>query len=130
MLALLERSLPGTGERLPEVLIAVPLHEERAKQRGFDQADWLASRLARRLGMRYLRARRVRSTPTQRGLSRKRRRTNLDGAFAIDTPLPYRVAILDDVMTTGATLDALGKACQSAGATHVEVWAVARTPMT
>ncbi|WP_269090058.1 ComF family protein [Aidingimonas lacisalsi] len=129
LLSLLQGALTTGGDVLPEALVAVPLHEQRARERGFDQADWLGSRLAQRLGMRYIKARRLRSTPTQRGLSREQRRANLKSAFVIDTSLPASVAILDDVMTTGATLDALGQACLEAGADHVEAWAVARTPM-
>ncbi|MCA1768746.1 MAG: ComF family protein, partial [Halomonas sp.] len=76
-----------------------------------------------------VRARRRRNTPTQRGLGREERRRNLSGAFVIDAALPPRVVLVDDVMTTGATLDALAVACRAAGAEQVEAWAIARTPL-
>ncbi|WP_232340876.1 ComF family protein [Bisbaumannia pacifica] len=116
---------------LPPVaaLVAVPLHDRRARRRGFDQADWLARRLARRLELPWIEARRVRDTPSQRGLDRPARRANLRRAFRIDSALPARVALVDDVMTTGATLEALALACRRAGAETVEAWAMARTPL-
>ncbi|MBD3896132.1 ComF family protein [Halomonas sp. ML-15] len=127
LLALLEYQLRGV-ERLPEVLVAVPLHPRRARQRGFDQVAWLAERLARRLALPLVKARRLRHTPTQVGLSRRARQANLKGAFAVDQPLPGHIAILDDIITTGATCEALAQACVAQGASLIEVWAVARTP--
>ncbi|SDG39682.1 comF family protein [Onishia taeanensis] len=120
---------PAVGS-LPGAVIPVPLHPLRARERGFDQADWLGRRLARRLGVPCMTAQRIRMTPTQRGLSRKARRANLRNAFTIERPLPAHVVLLDDVMTTGATFEALAKACRAAGAQRIEAWAVARTPMT
>lgn len=128
LLALLATAQSERDVPTPEALLAVPLHPERARGRGFDQAGWLASRLARRLGVPTIRARRRRDTPSQRGLGRRERRANLRSAFEVPTRLPPRVALLDDVMTTGATLEALAEACRRAGAEHIEAWAVARTP--
>lgn len=125
-----QRLLTGEPTALPQALISVPLHPRRARQRGFDQADWLAVRLGKRLGIPHLRARRWRMTPTQRGLNRQERQVNLRGAFHVEHPLPARVALIDDVMTTGATFEALTHACLIAGAQQVEVWAVARTART
>ncbi|QTF91487.1 phosphoribosyltransferase family protein, partial [Halomonas sp. BM-2019] len=113
----------------PQAVVPVPLHPRRARERGFDQAEWLARRLARRLEVPLRRARRVRHTPSQRGLDRAERRANLRDAFRVEAALPPRVVLLDDVMTTGATLDALAAACRRAGAAEVEAWAVARTPL-
>ncbi|GEK72233.1 amidophosphoribosyltransferase [Halomonas halophila] len=112
----------------PQALIAVPLHPRRARERGFDQGRWLAERLAARLEVPLILARRTKDTPSQRGLGRRGRRGNLRGAFEMPQALPPRVALLDDVMTTGATLDALARACRRAGAEEVEAWAIARTP--
>lgn len=126
LVALLETRLADT--RRPEALIAVPLHPNRARQRGFNQAEWLGRRLAPRLGVPLRFARRLGDTPSQRGLDRSERRCNLKDGFDVAGPLPGRVALLDDVMTTGATLDALAQACRRAGAEEVEAWAVARTP--
>ncbi|CBV42055.2 ComF family protein [Halomonas elongata] len=127
MLALLEDAL--RDKPCPQALLAVPLHPRRARQRGFDQARWLAERLSARLDIPLVVAQRRRDTPSQRGLDRKRRRGNLRAAFRVETALPPEVALLDDVMTTGATLDALARACHQAGAERVEAWAVARTPL-
>ncbi|MDR5907329.1 ComF family protein [Franzmannia qiaohouensis] len=127
LLALLEHQL-RSAEQLPEALVAVPLHPRRARERGFDQVAWLAERLARRLGLPLVKAQRLRHTPSQVGLSRKARRHNLKGAFSVEQTLPAHVAILDDIVTTGATCEALARACQARGATLIEIWAVARTP--
>jgi ComF family protein len=129
---LLELFELGQGQQTlawPEALIPVPLHPKRARERGFDQADWLARRLAARHGLRLYRAQRRHHTPSQRGLDRTERFGNLRDAFVIPGALPERVALLDDVMTTGATLDALARACLAAGAREVEAWALARTPL-
>ncbi len=129
LLELFELGLEQRMLTWPEALIPVPLHPKRARERGFDQADWLARRLAARHGLRLYRAQRRHHTPSQRGLDRTERFGNLRGAFVIPAALPERVALLDDVMTTGATLDALAQACLAAGAREVEAWALARTPL-
>ena len=129
LLALLEAGLTAEALGWPEAILPVPLHPQRARERGFDQAGWLARRLARRLGVPLVRAERHRDTPSQRGLDRDERRRNVQAAFRVEAPLPARVALLDDVMTTGATLNALALACRRAGARELEAWAVARTPL-
>nr|WP_227368657.1 ComF family protein [Halomonas sp. M20] len=123
----LQRLLP---HELPQALIAVPRHPLRAREFGFDQALWITQHLARRLEIHCLVARRARRTPTQRGLDRSARLRNVQDAFAIDVALPAHVAVVDDIMTTGASLDGLAKACSIAGASRVEAWAAARTPLT
>lgn len=130
---LLERSSEEPGDArqvspMPEALVAVPVHPERARQRGFDQAQWLTRQLARRLGIPCCVARRRRDDGSQRGLDRRQRRHNLRHAFVVDGRLPQHIALVDDVMTTGATLDSLARACRRHGACHVEAWALARTP--
>ncbi|MFQ3788255.1 ComF family protein [Halomonas sp. A29] len=129
LLELLELGLPPEALTWPEALIPVPLHPRRARERGFDQADWLARRLAARHGLRLAYAVRRQHTRSQRGLDRAERYRNLRDGFEVRGSLPPRVALLDDVMTTGATLDALAQACLAAGASEVEAWAVARTPL-
>ncbi len=130
LLALLEDALVAEVHAWPQALVAVPLHPRRSRERGFDQAGWLARRLGRRLGVLCLDAERRRDTPSQRGLDRRERRVNLRHAFRVSERLPPRVVVIDDVMTTGATLEALAQACRAAGAEEVEAWAVARTPPT
>ncbi len=129
LLELFELGLSPEALAWPEALIPVPLHPRRARERGFDQADWLARRLALRHGLALTRAQRRQHTRSQRGLDRAERYRNLRGGFVVKGTLPSRVALLDDVMTTGATLDALAQACLAAGAREVEAWAVARTPL-
>lgn len=128
LLELMEEGLPPAVRGWPEALVPVPLHPRRARERGFDQARWLAARLGRQLRCPLVLAQRARDTRTQRGLDRGERRRNLRGAFRLPVGLPRRVALVDDVMTTGATLDALAMACRQAGAEEVQAWAVARTP--
>ncbi len=128
LMELFMSSLPEAAVRHPQALMPVPLHRQRARERGFDQAEWLARRVARRLGLPLCLAQRCQATPTQRGLGRDERFRNLQQAFRVEGPLPSRLTLIDDVMTTGATLDALAAACLAAGATEVEVWAFARTP--
>ena len=130
LVSLMNESLAGLErEQLPELLIALPRHRQRAREQGFDPGPWLTERLAARLGLPWYQPRRLHATPSQRGLDRLARRRNLKGAFAVETALPERIALVDDVMTTGASLDALAVACRGAGARHVEAWAVARTPL-
>lgn len=128
LVALLEESLPAARRAWPEALVPVPLHTRRARERGFDQAHWLARRLAQHIDRPLYSARRWRDTRSQRGLDRDERQGNLRNAFVVDIALPRRVVLLDDVMTTGSTLEALARACREAGAEQVEAWAVARTP--
>lgn len=117
-------------EAMPDVLIGLPRHPRRAREFGFDQALWLTHYLSRRLGIPQVTAHRVRHTPTQRGLDRQARQHNLRDAFRVDAPLKGRVAVVDDIMTTGASLSALAEACLATGADEVQAWAIARTPPT
>ncbi|HSG88082.1 MAG TPA: ComF family protein [Pseudomonadales bacterium] len=113
------------------MLVPVPLHFRRRWQRGFDQAALLALHLSRACGrpLAGRGVRRVRATAAQSGLDRRARRANLAGAFAVAPGcLAAHVILVDDVMTSGATLEALARACRRAGARRVEAWVFARTP--
>lgn len=115
---------------LPDLLLPMPLHPRRLGERGFNQAVEIGRALSRRLGVPLAIAgcRRGRDTPAQAGLDLKARRRNLRGAFACEPVLAgRRVALLDDVMTSGASLDELARAVRQAGAAEVEAWVVART---
>ncbi|MCS6786758.1 MAG: ComF family protein [Thiobacillaceae bacterium] len=119
-----------TRTDLPAAIVPMPLHPQRLKARGFNQAVEIGRRLARRLGLPLLvdACHRVRDTPAQVGLDVQARRRNLRGAFACDEGLRgLRVALLDDVMTSGASLNELARAARRAGAAHIEAWACART---
>ena len=117
------------GIRWPDALVALPLAPSRQLARGFDQAAEIARRVARITGVTYVSGlRRTRDTSAQAALPWKERARNVRGAFAADPSLGgKRIAIVDDVMTTGATLASATGEVLRAGALAVEVWAVART---
>lgn len=129
---------PWLGTRLSklahggwDVLLPVPLHARRLGERGFNQALELARPLAKAWGVPVAPrlARRVKLTPAQAGLSARERARNLRAAFQVTGDVSgLRVAVVDDVMTTGATLDALARALKAAGAARVDNLVVARTP--
>jgi ComF family protein len=125
---LLARHLVERSTR-PDVVIPVPLAPNRYRERGFNQARELARPLCASMGL-SLRSDlvvRQRETREQAGLDRKERRKNTRDAFALVKPLHARhVAIVDDVVTTGSTVNELSKALRRAGAEWIEVWAVAR----
>jgi ComF family protein len=113
------------------VVVPVPLHVDRLRERGYDQAALLAHALARAAGLPVaVRAlRRIRPTPAQTTLDAATRRSNLRGAFASNARAPAPVIVLvDDVLTTGATADACARTLRSAGAARVVVVTVGRTP--
>ena len=126
--ALAERAPPARPERL----ICVPLHRERLRERGYNQALELAKPLARalRIPLDANALIRLRNTSAQTGLDAKARRRNLHAAFAVaaNATLPAHVAILDDVMTTGTTLRECARVLRRAGVERVDVWALARAP--
>ncbi|HEX6999375.1 MAG TPA: ComF family protein [Gammaproteobacteria bacterium] len=113
-----------------DALVPVPLHPVRLRERGYNQAVEIARPLAARFRLPLLHGiARRRATPPQTGLDARARARNVRGAFAVRRPLDHlRVAIVDDVFTTGATLRALAAALRAAGAADVEAWAVAHTP--
>lgn len=122
------RSLLQEGGLENAAIVGVPGQRDRTRERGFDHVAWLAGRLGSGLGLPVYTAIRQRETPTQRGLDRRARQRNVKAAFAVNFELPEVVIALDDVMTTGATLDSLAKTCRQAGATRVVGFACARTP--
>jgi ComF family protein len=112
---------------LPGAIIPVPLHRSRLRSRGYNQALELASPLARHLGLPMLGCLwRSRRTTAQTDLDALARRGNLRDAFSVTGRVPPHVAVLDDVMTTGATMEACTRALLAAGATTVDAWALAR----
>jgi len=126
---LMERVAVRPPAEWPDLLLSMPLHPRRLSERGFNQAALIAERLARRMDRphRPHLARRIRDTPPQVGLGQAERRRNPRGAFECDSSLSgQRIALIDDVMTTGASLDSLARAARAAGARSVEAWVVAR----
>ncbi len=126
---LVELMLVNKPDLLGSALLPVPMHHQRARERGFNQAYWLAEQLARRTGLELLNAECHKLVASQRTLNRQERAANLRGAFSIKGPLPAHITLIDDVVTTGATTNALARVAQKAGAMHVDIWAVARTPL-
>jgi ComF family protein len=113
----------------PQALVPVALHRQRLRQRGYDQALELARPLADTLQLPCLPVlQRQRATRPQSELDAAQRRGNLRGAFAVSTTVPAHVALVDDVMTTGATLHAAARALRRAGAQRVDAWICARVP--
>ena len=115
---------------LPDCIIPMPLYPAKLRKRGFNQSQLLAAGVARRLGLELLphACRRVRDTPSQSALPWKERKKNVRNAFCCDADLTgRRVALVDDVLTTGASLSALAEAVQKRGAVEISAWVVART---
>lgn len=112
----------------PELLIPVPLHRGRLRERGFNQAVELARPVSKRLGvpLDLGNCQRLQSTASQSGLSRKARIINVRGAFVVAGEIRGHVAIVDDVMTTGSTAHELTQSLLKAGAERVDVWVCAR----
>ena len=115
---------------LPQRLVALPLAQERQRERGYNQAFEIALVLAREWRIPLLRGgvHRHVAAPPQAALPWSERAKNVRGAFACELRLEgLSVAVVDDVMTTGASLAELAKTLKRAGAARVENWVVART---
>jgi ComF family protein len=117
------------GRTRPDCVVALPLAAARQRDRGFNQAREIAVRVARGTGLPLAAPlARITAGPPQTALPWAERRRNVRGAFAVRAPVRgARIALVDDVMTTGATLAEASRALLAAGAEHVECWVVART---
>ncbi len=114
---------------LPALIIPVPLHSTRLQQRGFNQAQLLACEISKRLNlpMTLTLCQRSVATDAQMGMDKATRKRNLKGAFSLNRPVTAkRVVLVDDVMTTGSTLNALASVLKGAGVEEVGVWVCAR----
>ena len=130
---------------LPQIIIPVPLHLERLRERGFNQSLEIAKYLRRklpckdRMPINQQLVQRFIATPNQQGLTAIERKRNLRGAFQLSESLQKNaqnpdnaitgkhIALLDDVVTTASTVDEISRVLLEAGAKEVHIWAVART---
>lgn len=129
---LLLEHLRAQVEHWPELIVPMPLHPSRLRRRGFNQALEIARPLAHSLGIPLYAGicERIRNTLQQSELPASRRAANVRNAFRMRASLPAKhVAIVDDVVTTGATVNELARLLRRNGAETVQVWAVARTPV-
>ncbi|HEY9036301.1 MAG TPA: ComF family protein [Pseudomonadales bacterium] len=114
----------------PKAIVPVPQHWQRSLIRGFNPAEGIARQLGRALNLPMIAhaLQRIRATPQQQGLSARERRRNLKGAFAVRAPLPAHIALVDDVVTTGSTAEAICRLLRQQGVERIELWCLARTP--
>lgn len=115
---------------LPEILIPVPLHKNRQRERGYNQSLEFASRAGKLLGITVnsTLCRRVINTERQSSLPMKTRKNNVKGAFKLSYSNPFDyAAIVDDVITTGSTVNEIASLLKKSGCRRVDVWAIART---
>lgn len=113
------------------VVMPVPLHYQRWKERGFNQSMILAKWIAKKMGATCLDGlKKIAPTQAQSTLSRRARLRNLRGSFAWNSAVtcPSRVLLVDDVFTTGATLEACSRILRRAGVREVYGWTLFRTP--
>lgn len=119
-----------TIEPPPDVLIPVPLHSKRLRQRGYNQSLELAKCISKHTGipLDYYACKRIKNTLPQTTLYGDERQTNLVGAFTVERLKPQwrHIVLVDDVMTTGSTVTELALVFKKAGVQRVDVWCCAR----
>jgi len=117
-------------KRFPDIIIPLPLHPIRLRERGFNQAMEISRYLSKHMGIVLLpdSCQRIKHTPPQTGLAWKDRQKNIHKAFSCKIDLSGKhVALVDDVMTTGASLNELAKVLREQGAAEISNWVIART---
>lgn len=130
----LQKGIAAENIIKPDLLVPVPLHWWRQWQRGFNQAEWLAKHVGNGLNIPVLDScRRKHQNQNQKGLGRRERQRNLRNTFSLIPNMQYKIrgkniAVVDDVVTTGATARVLSDILMRAGAKSVDIWALARTP--
>lgn len=122
---------------LPDLLVPVPLHPIKQRKRGFNQSGLVAQRLSKALSVpvSHNLIIKIRDIAQQKHLSRLERQHNLKRSFRVDLTEARelrgkapRVALVDDIVTTGTTVNQLAKQLIRAGFENIDVWAIARTP--
>lgn len=115
------------NETMPEAIIAVPLYAKKTKLRGFNHAQLIAKRISQKLDIPMLsHVKRIKNTLPQIDLDSAARYRNLKNAFQANNLQHRHIAIVDDVMTTGATATSLSQALLQSGCQKIDVWSVAR----
>lgn len=125
----LAEHLQTLNDPLPDVIVPVPLHASRLRERGYNQSLEVARSVAQQLELplNWKDAQRIRPTAPQTELPRDQRWKNVRGAFKANGSFAgQRIAVIDDVMTSGHTVNALAKSLLQSGAVEVRVWVVAR----
>ena len=128
---LVDEAVPVLAGQKWDLIVPVPLHPLKKREREFNQAELLAAHLSKaaRIPLNTKLLHRVKATATQTLLKREQRATNMRGAFAIGDGVKLngeRIVLVDDVFTTGATTNDCARALRDAGAVEVSVWTVAR----
>jgi len=127
----LAHHIKQVSEEMPQMLIPIPLHHTRLKQRGYNQSAELAKVLSTELDIPLNQSalKRIKATKPQNQLPFSERKKNLMTAFTCQAnhQLPEHIALIDDVLTTGHTADAAAKALIKQGVKTVELWTIART---
>lgn len=130
--AWLEHNARKASHPRPDVLVPVPCTAHKLKQRGYNQAALIATQLGQLWGVPVDHGvlRKIREVGPQADLNRAERLQNLDGVFVATKALPkeWRIGLVDDVITTSATLQQCTRALRKAGARHVDWFAICRTP--
>lgn len=129
LLRWLERWRDGSVVK-PQVLLSIPLHLSRYRQRGYNQAELLARPLAHWLGCEYFpeALQRLRATPAQQQLSERERKRNLQQAFRCTQKLAGKhIALIDDVVTTGSTISEVAKLLNKEDIASLQIWCICRT---
>jgi len=125
-----ERVLANTERNaLPTLLIPVPLHPKRLRQRGYNQAILIAKQITKltQIPLNHSICQRIRETPPQSKTTALTRRSNMVGAFKMKQYCPEKhIALIDDVMTTGATVDGLSHLLKQQGTEKISIWCAAR----
>ena len=120
-----------SGEPMPDLLIGVPMTHRAVRKRGLNQAVFLARLIGRQLGIpaKSTLIKKLRETDRQSTLNASKRQRNLKGAFHCKGSLEDKhIALVDDILTTGATANEISKVLKAAGANRVDIWVCARTP--
>lgn len=118
------------AQALPSMIIPVPLHDTRLKERGYNQSLEITKIVSKKLRLPFSFdiCRRNKPTLPQSGLMHDEREKNMKNAFTLkNTMIPPHVAIIDDIVTTGHTVGELSKQLREAGVKQIDIWCCART---